>query len=90
MPMTKLPPDAATLEAANLRALLIVATRPHPSQTYILYDLERQQPIGWHSVRREGRQIILEPASLVPGDYLLIVPTEDLLGGHTYHYFRLY
>ncbi|MEJ2209143.1 MAG: hypothetical protein P8129_08925, partial [Anaerolineae bacterium] len=73
-----------------LRSLVIVSQQVHLARAYILYDLGRQHTVGWQSVERRGRQIILQPSIVGPGDYLLIVPTEDLLGGNTYHYFRLY
>jgi len=90
MPMSKLPPDAAILQAESLRSLVIVGRQVHPAATYVLYDLGRQHTVGWQSTQRQGRQLFLQPSSLPPGDYLLIVPTEDLFGGNTYHYFRLY
>jgi hypothetical protein len=90
MPMTRLPPDAASLEVQSLRILVVATRRSHSSQAYILYDLGRQAPLTWQSSRQEGRQLFLQPPPLQAGDYLLIVPTEDLLGGNTYHYFRLY
>jgi len=90
MPMSKLPPDAAALQVASLRSLVIVSKQVHPSAAYILYDLGRQQTVAWQSVQRKGRQIFLQPPRLEPGDYLLIVPTDDVFGGNTYHYFRLY
>lgn len=90
MPMAKLPPDAAALAARSLRSLVIVSRRFQAPQVYILYSLGTQQPVGWHAVHHQGRQLFLEPPSLGPGDYLLIVPTEDVFGGNIYYYFRLY
>lgn len=90
MPMSKLPPDALALETGSLRTLVIAGRQVHPSTAYVLYDLGRQHTVGWQSVQRQGRQLLLQPPRLAPGDYLLIVPTEDVFGSNTYHYFRLY
>ena len=90
MPIAKLPPDAVALATTSLRSLVIVGEPSHPPAAYILYDLGRQHPVGWQSMQREDRQLFLQPPALAPGDYLLIVPTDDVLGGNRYHYFRLY
>lgn len=90
MPMSKLPPDALALEAGSLRTLVIVGRHVHPPTAYVLYNLGRQHTVAWQSVHRQGRQLLLQPPRLAPGDYLLIVPTEDVFGSNTYHYFRLY
>ena len=89
MPMSKLPPDAAALEVGRLRSLVIVGQQVHSETAYVLYDLGRQHTVAWRSIHQQGRQLYLQPSSLPPGDYLLIVPTEDVFGGNTYHYFRL-
>jgi hypothetical protein len=89
MPLSDLPRDCPLLDATDLRAVLIVTGQPLHADAYHLHRLGAGVQVAWRSVERKGRQFLLDPGPLAPGGYLLTMPTHDLFGSKTYHYFRL-
>ena len=89
LPLAELPADAPALNAGDLQAVSIVMKQLEPSEAYDLFELETGALMNWQRSWREGRQLLLDPGSLPAGDYMLVIPTDDMFGEKTYHYFRL-
>lgn len=89
MPLSEPPGDCPILDATELRAVLVVTGQPLQAGAYQLHRLEVGAVVAWLNVEREGQQFLLDPGPLAPGGYLLTMPTHDLFGSKTYHYFRL-
>ncbi|MFN2290991.1 MAG: hypothetical protein ACK2UC_07370 [Anaerolineae bacterium] len=89
MPLSDLPCDCPSLDATDLRAILVVTGQPLEADAYHLHHLQAGAEAAWRSVERDGEQFLLDPGPLAPGGYLLTMPTHDLFGSKTYHYFRL-
>jgi hypothetical protein len=89
MPLDNVPDDAPTLDATTLHTLTVVHKQFYPPESYLLYNLTANALIPWQATHQQDRQLVLDPGPLVPGDYLFIMPTMDMFGGESYHYFRL-
>jgi hypothetical protein len=89
MPLSDPPRDCPLMKAAELRGILVVTGQPFQTSAYRLHRLGAGVEVAWRSVHREGQRFLLDPGPLAPGGYLLTMPTHDLFGSKTYHYFRL-
>ena len=89
MPLSDPPRDCPLMKAADLRGILVVTGQPFQTSAYRLHRLGAGVEVAWRSVHREGQRFLLDPGPLAPGGYLLTMPTHDLFGSKTYHYFRL-
>ncbi len=87
--LDQVPEDAPTLDAAGLDAVAIVQKQFYPPEQYALLRIDAGVRIDWQSSRQEGTQLFLDPGPLQPGAYMLIVETDEMFGGRTYHYFRV-
>jgi len=89
LPLAKAPSDAPVLVASDLQVLSVVMKQLDQATACTLFHLESGAVISWQASWRDGRQLLLDPGPLPAGDYLLAIPTDDVFGGKTYHYFRL-
>ena len=89
LPLADLPSDAPVVAAADVQVLSVVMKQLDAPDAYLLYCLNAGTIVAWRAAWREGRQLLLDPGWLPPGDYLLAIPTDDMFGGKTYHYFGL-
>ncbi len=84
------PSDAPTLQTANVHSIAIVMKQFDVPEHYVLMNGTTGEQIRWGTVSQNGTQLILTPASPLPaGEYELVVPTDGMFGGDTYHYFIL-
>lgn len=83
------PEDAPTLERASLQSIVVVQKLFDEVDRYRLYNLETNQQVQWVGSSSEAMQLTLAPPDLSPGPYMLVVPTDSMYGGNTWHYFRL-
>jgi hypothetical protein len=83
------PGDAPTLDSGTIEAIAIVQKQYDPPADYFLFDLTTNQAIPWQQSGEQDGRLVLQPPSLSAGDYMLVVPTDSMFGGKTWHYFRL-
>lgn len=83
------PTDAPLLEKDSLHAVAVVQKQFDPIDNFLLYNLTTGERFYWPEAEQSGTQLRLETGPLPPGDYMLVVPTDSMYGGNTYHYFRL-
>ncbi len=89
MPLQAAPRDAPVLELGQLEQVIVFQKVLFPQDEYHLYQLETGSRVPWMDSQPLARKIILEPGMLMPGSYMLIIPTNGMFGGEIYHYFRV-
>ena len=89
LPLMALPDDAPVVDAESFQALSIVMKQIEPANSYQLFEMETGDLVSWQNAWRDGRQLLLDPGSLSAGDFMMVIPTDDLFGEKTYHYFRI-
>jgi hypothetical protein len=83
------PGDAPTLDPTAVERIAVVQKQHVDPASYRLVHLTTNTVVGWASSSLDGMQLTLVPPPLAPGDYELIVPTDDMFGGSTSDFFRL-
>jgi hypothetical protein len=83
------PGDAPTLDREAVTSVAIVQKQFDAAQNYRLYNLTADRRVTWQSASSDELQLYLEVDTLEAGDYMLVVPTDSMFGGKTWHYFRL-
>lgn len=83
------PDDAPTLDRDRVDAVVIVQKQFDEARNYRLYNLTSEQQVSWQAVSTDKQRLQLDPGPLEPGEYMLVVPTDSMFGGKTWHYFRL-
>ena len=84
------PADAPTLDAGSIQAAAVVQKAFAELDSYRLTNMTTGHSLPWASSEAAGMQLTLHPAAeLPPGDYALIVPSDGMFGGRSYHYFRI-
>lgn len=84
---SRFPDDAPTLAVDDVLALAVVQKQFAQLQAYRLYRMEDMQPVAWQDSNTQAMQLTLVPETLQPGHYMLVVPTDSMFGGKTWHYF---
>lgn len=83
------PTDAPVLDAAGVKGITIIQKQFDQPENYRLYNLDTGQPVSWRGNHTEGMHLSLDPGSLSTGNYELIVPSDSMFGGYTWHFFTL-
>jgi hypothetical protein len=83
------PGDAPTLDKGGIEAVAVVQKQYDPPADYLLLDLSTNESIRWQESAQQDGRLVLTPPALTAGDYMLIVPTDSMFGGKTWHYFHL-
>lgn len=85
------PSDAPTLSVRDLEGIVIIQKQFDVPENYRLYNIDSHQPIDWQLTEQEdSMHLRLVPSEDIgAGEYMLIVPTDSMFGGHDTHYFRL-
>jgi hypothetical protein len=83
------PGDAPTLASGTIDAVAIVQKQYDPPADYLLYDLTTDRAVPWQQGAEQDGRLVLQPPALSAGDYMLVVPTDSMFGGKTWHYFHL-
>ena len=83
------PGDAPTLERDAVTSVVIVQKQFDSAEDYRLYNLTTGHDVAWQSASSNDLQLHLAVDTLEAGDYMLVVPTDSMFGGKTWHYFRL-
>ncbi len=89
MPLQAAPRDAPTLEMGELQQMVVFQKVLFQQDDYMLYQLETGDRMLWMGSDSLPRRINLQPGMLLPGSYMLIIPTNGMFGGNVYHYFRI-
>ncbi len=87
MPLQSAPNDAPVLQTGEAQQVIIFQKQTYPPEDYQLYTLETGERIPWAGSQRTYGQITLTAPLLMPGSYMLVVPTNGMFGGEIYHYF---
>jgi hypothetical protein len=86
---SELPDEAPVLDTASITGFAIAQKQFGPLDDYQLFRLNNGQRIDWVVANQREKQLFLDSGPLSPGDYMLVVQTDDMYGGQTYHYFQL-
>lgn len=85
------PDDAPILDRDDIQEVVVIYKHFDSPDQYQLYEINTQEHIGWQSSQQDDEMHLtrVPPDPLPSGDYMLIVPTDSMFGGHTTHYFHL-
>lgn len=86
-PFTDPPEGTPSLSSEMLDAVLIVRKQLSDPSAYQLFNLETGALLSWNHGERGPQGLLLKPALLAAGAYMLVLPGDGMYGSPTYHYF---
>lgn len=85
-----LPSDAPLLPGSAVREIATVQRAVDRLEKYQLYALSTGTLVRWTRTVAEGSTLHLTPPRpLASGGYMLVVPSDGMFGGQSWHYFRI-
>ena len=83
------PTDAPVLAASSVHTIGIIQKQFDVPENYQLISLSNGAQIPWRSFDQSNGELILNPGTLDPGQYELVVPEDSMFGGSTEQFFVL-
>jgi hypothetical protein len=83
------PSDSPVLDLTTVHKFVVVSKQFDVPDAYQLYNGTTGQQVKWQSISQQGVELTFTAASLDPGNYEFVTPTDSMFGGDTYEYFTL-
>ncbi len=89
MPLQQAPRDSAVLSRLQIQQVVVAQKVLYPASDYQLYWLETGQRMAWQMEEQQDTRLLLKPANLPVGSFMLVVPTNGMFGGENFYYFKV-